>query len=67
MQLWEGYQWRKKDSEDTMAYFAACQMSVHTKKPVEPRELLKPLRQTLEGKSKKEDEEYLKGVFKESV
>lgn len=47
-----------------MAYFAACQMSVHTKKPVSPKDLLKPLRQTTKSRSKKEDEEYLRETFK---
>lgn len=66
--MWEGYQWRYKreneDQENIMAYFTACQMSVHTKKPVSPKDLLKPLRPEIKKQSsKKEDEEHLKKAF----
>lgn len=38
-------------------------MSVHTKKPVEAMDLLKPLRPELKVEKKKSDAEYLKELF----
>jgi hypothetical protein len=48
-----------------MAYFTACSMSVHTKRPVNPQNLLKRLRQPKKAvkHDKKADEEYLKQEF----
>jgi len=64
MQKLEGYKWRQENDQNMMAYFTACQMSVHTKKPVSPKELLKPFRQTTKQCSRKDDEEYLREKFK---
>lgn len=63
LQLWEGYIWRQEQQENTLAYFTSCQMSVHTKRPVSPKDLLKPIRQP-KKRNKKQDEEYLKEQFK---
>lgn len=64
MDLWDGYKWRQEQEKNRLAYFTACQMSVHTKKPVSPKDLLKPLRQTVnKQRYKAEDEAYFKEVF----
>lgn len=66
MKMWDGYQWRKENRENELAYFTAAAMSVHTKKPVSPKELLKPLRQKVKKqRNKKNDEAHLKEVFKD--
>jgi hypothetical protein len=63
--LWDGYIWRHEQEENMMAYFTACQMSVHTKRPVSPADLLKPLRKNKDKRNKKADKEYLKEKFKD--
>ena len=59
-QLLEGYKWRQENTENLMAYFTACQMSVHTKHPVSPMALLKPLRPKQVSENRKSDVEYFK-------
>jgi hypothetical protein len=61
--LLEGYKWRREQDEDMQAYFTAQAMSVHTKRPVQPKDLLKPLRQTKKQRSKDDDEKYLREKF----
>jgi hypothetical protein len=70
--LYEGYLWRQEQEEkkherkvNLTAYFTACAMSVHTKRPVNPQNLLKPLRQTKKvvKHDRKADEEYLRQQF----
>ncbi|WP_229534790.1 hypothetical protein [Pelosinus baikalensis] len=56
MDLWDGYRWRQEQEENRLAYFTACQMSVHTKKPVAPKDLLKPLRGKGKQRRNKDDE-----------
>jgi hypothetical protein len=63
MQLYDGYIWRQEQEENRLAYFTACQMSVHTSKPVSPKDLLKPLRQKVKIRSKSDDAEYLRKQF----
>jgi len=65
--LWDGYKWRQEQEENRLAYFTACQMSVHTSKPVSPKDLLKPLRQTVKQRDRKDDEEYFKEKFKNAL
>ncbi|WP_084575285.1 hypothetical protein [Sporomusa malonica] len=68
MQLWDGYVWRQERDENLLAYFTACQMSVHTKKPVKFGDLLKPLRQKKTVKrDKKQEEAHLRETFKEQL
>lgn len=65
LQLWGGYQWRKERDEEIEAYFTAAAMSVHAKKEISPKELLKPLRPRVKKqRSKREDEKYLREKFK---
>lgn len=61
--LLEGYRWRQEQEENKTAYFTAASMSVHTKRPVSPKDLIKPLRQTKKPRNKAEDEQYLREVF----
>lgn len=63
LEMWDGYLWRKENEEDRLAYFTAAAMSVHTKNPVLPKDLLEPLRENVKQQTKKEDEEYLKEIF----
>lgn len=64
MQLWDGYIWRKEQEENKLAYFTAAAMSVHTKNPVQPKDILEPLREDQIKKAKTKDEEYLREIFK---
>lgn len=66
LQLWDGYIWRKEQREEETAYFTSCLMSVHTKRPVQPKDLLKPLRQPRKH-NKKQDEAYLQEQFKDII
>ncbi|MEG0798696.1 MAG: hypothetical protein RR384_07920 [Acidaminococcaceae bacterium] len=61
--LLTGFKWRQENEENLLAYFTSWQMSVHTKKPVDATDLLKPLRPELKGEKKKSDAEYLKELF----
>lgn len=56
LDLWEGYQWRKEDQQNTIAYFVSNLMSVNAMKPVQMKDLLKPLRGNKGKKSKTDDE-----------
>lgn len=60
----EGYKWRKEDTENMLAYFTAASMSVHTTKPISPRELLEPLRKVQKPVDKEEEKRNLKKAFK---
>jgi len=60
--MWDGYQWRREQEENQLAYFTAAMMSVHVK--VSQAELLKPLREPIKENSKTDDEAYLKERFK---
>jgi len=42
--LQDGYKWRKEEKENLTAYFVSRLMSIHMKKGVTVKELLKPLR-----------------------
>jgi len=61
--LWDGYIWRKEQEENQLAYFTAAMMSVHTARPVSPKDLIDPLRMTVKTRSKTDDEAHLKKVF----
>jgi hypothetical protein len=66
MSLVEGYNWRKKDKEDIMAFFVCRLMNIegrYLKDPISPAELLEPIRGNVEEK-KKTDKEYLQEKFK---
>ncbi|MPM84133.1 hypothetical protein SDC9_131204 [bioreactor metagenome] len=64
LKMWNGYKWRQEQEENRMAYFTAAAMSVHTKKPVSPKDLLKPLRQVKKRPvNRKEEEKYLREKF----
>jgi hypothetical protein len=54
--MWDGYQWRQEREEDKLAYFTACQMSVHTKRPIHPKDLLKNLRKKTKRQPVTDDE-----------
>ena len=62
--LLDGYKWRQENAENLAAYFTACQMSVHTKRPVSPVALLKPLRPKQVKAVRKSDVEYFKAMEK---
>lgn len=69
-QLYEGYRWRQERHEEMTAYFVACLMNVSgksLKRRLSPKDLLKPIRQPKQHQDKKEDEEYLKELFKDSL
>ncbi|MBP2638443.1 MAG: hypothetical protein H6Q72_4350 [Firmicutes bacterium] len=60
----DGYQWRENHDCERQAYFTAAMMSVHTKKPVKPTDLWKPLKQKKAVKcDKKAEEAHLRKVF----
>jgi hypothetical protein len=67
LQLYDGYRWRKEQSENMQAYFTSCAMSVHTKKPVQPKDLLKSIRKSPAKHNKKQDESYLREMFKKAL
>lgn len=54
--MWDGYKWRQEQEENRIAYFTSYQMSVHTKKPVAPKDLLKHLRGKVKQRTNKDDE-----------
>ena len=60
--MWDGYNWRKENSENTWAYFTTHVMSMHGK--VSMTDLLKPLREPVKKNSKTDNEAYLKERFK---
>jgi len=64
--LLEGYNWRQERQEALMAYFVCNLMNVAgkaLKRPITPKQLLKPLREKKKPRDRKQDEQYLKELF----
>lgn len=63
--LWDGYVWRQEQQENLFAYFTCQLMNISGKSlkhAINPKELLKPLRQPKMNK-RNSDTEYLKKQF----
>jgi len=68
--LYEGFVWRQEQQEALAAYFVSHLMNISgkvAKRTIQPKDLLKPLRQASKQRDKKVDEEYLKDIFKDSL
>jgi len=64
--LYDGWYWRQKNAEDTLAFFTAYLMNVQLAKnsKVTPNDLLKPLRTEETKKKMRKDKKHLEQVVK---
>jgi hypothetical protein len=68
--MWDGYLWRQEQEENRIAYFVCSLMNVEgksLKRPMTPKQLLEPIRKPKVKRDKKQDEEYLKELFKNTL
>lgn len=66
MAMLDGYQCRKEDNEDTLAYFTCHIMNLmgkELKQQITPAELLEPLRKPKQQRDAKADKEYFENDF----
>jgi hypothetical protein len=65
--LYDGWYWRQKNTEDTLAFFTAHIVNVQlaAKDQVTPDDLLKPLRAEENKKKKREDKKHLEEIIKQ--
>ncbi|WP_028971998.1 hypothetical protein [Sporomusa ovata] len=65
MDLWDGYQWRRKNNDDTLAYYVCRLMNLQLKDPIQPAQISR-FNEDPEIK-KKTEVEYLQERFKDAL